>query len=75
MGLCDGLRLRLCFVLFADTDPETVGVSERNQRLHIYDRISQGDVHVRLFTDKERFHRNVDRTRFDEHRVRRLCRW
>ena len=46
--------MQLCFVLSTDTDPEAVGVSERKQRLHVYDRFSQGDLHVRWFVDRER---------------------
>ena len=52
--------MQLCFVLSTDTDPEAVGVSERKQRLHVYDRLSEGDLHVRWFSCKERLHRNVE---------------
>jgi hypothetical protein len=30
-----------------DTDPEAIGVSEPSQRLHVFDRLSPGDLHVR----------------------------
>ena len=56
--------MRLCFGFRRDRAPEAFGVSGRKQRLHIYDRLSQGDLHVRWFSDRERLHRNVERSRF-----------
>ncbi len=54
-------------MLFKDTAPEAVGVPERRQRLHVYDRLYRGDLHVLLVYLKERLHSNVERTLHSQH--------
>ena len=68
--------MQLCFVLSTDTNPEALGGSERKQRLHVYDRLSQGDLHVsswRNASDPQRLHRNVEPGTSWIDRVRQLC--
>ena len=56
--------MQLSFVLIKGTNPAALGVvTERQQRLHVGDRLSQGAIHVRWFGDTQRLHGNVEPVR------------
>ena len=54
-------------MLFKDTAPEAVDVPERRQRLHVYDRLYRGDLHVLLVYSKVRLDSNVERILHSQH--------
>ena len=53
--------MQLSFVLIKGTNPAALGVvTERQQRLHVGDRLSQGGIHVRWFGGTQRLHGKVE---------------